>query len=434
MTPTLPRWARIAVLGVVVTVAASSALMAYRHLSEPVTLTVATGALDDDGTRLVSAIATRLVAARAPVRLKVVEKASMLDTVQTFSKGEVDLAIVRGDLGGMSAARTVVKLTHLVVMLLVPPGPSAESFADLKNKAIGVVGGPVNRRIVEVLGKEYDTKALKVQWKDLALSEVQGAVAAKQVDALLVVTPVSEKFINIIRGFFPRDGKKKPSIIPIDAAEAIAALSGPYESFELPKGTLRASPPIPDEDLTTLRVPVHLVAKDKVAADNIAALTRAIMEARSSLSAELPLVVQFASPNTDKDASIPIHPGAAAYFAGEEKTFFEKYSDHMFYGPMLLGMASSLLVALLKFVRKEGPKSPSLERLTALTRRVREASGEELDGIEDEIDVILASELAGSEGGRAEPAGLQISVDRLTHLIEERRRALFVYPRQAYQT
>jgi hypothetical protein len=39
----------------------------------------------------------------------------------------------------------------------------------------------------------------------------------------------------------------------------------------------------------------------------------------------------------DKDAYIPIHPGAAAYFNGEQRTFFDKYGDLIFYGSILLG-------------------------------------------------------------------------------------------------
>jgi len=49
-------------------------------------------------------------------------------------------------------------------------------------------------------------------------------------------------------------------LIPIDSAGAIADVKGPYESFDIPKGTLRGAPPVPDDDVTSLRVGYYLVA------------------------------------------------------------------------------------------------------------------------------------------------------------------------------
>ena len=98
--------------------------------------------------------------------------------------------------------------------------------------------------------------------------------------ALLVVMPVSEKYFSVLHGFFPNQAKQSLGLIAIDSARAIAALARTYESYELPKGTLRGSPPVPDDDVTTLRIPFYLIANSKLDNDNVAALTKAIMEAR----------------------------------------------------------------------------------------------------------------------------------------------------------
>ena len=55
------------------------------------------------------------------------------------------------------------------------------------------------------------------------------------------------------------------------------------------------------------------------------------------MAGEYPLLAQVSSPSTDKDAYVPIHPGAAAFFDGDEKTIFDKYGDQFFYGSMMLG-------------------------------------------------------------------------------------------------
>src|SRR5262245_45598929 len=159
--------------------------------------------------------------------------------------------------------------------------------------------------------------------------------------SLLVVVPISEKHVSLVRSFFPTNAKRKPGLVPIESAAAIEKLAQAYETYDLPKGSLRGSPPIPADDLTTLRVPFYLVANKKLNADDVTDLTRAIMDARRELLAEYPLLAQIMAPSTDKDAYIPIHPGAAAFFDDSQQGFFDKYSDAFFYIPMLLGALAS---------------------------------------------------------------------------------------------
>jgi TRAP transporter TAXI family solute receptor len=422
----LPRWLRIVLVIGIILLAGGLAVVSYRYATRPVTLTVGVGSIDGDGVRLMTAIATRLASSKAHIRLKVVDKTNALAASQAFSAGETDLAIVRADLGDLSAARTIVLVTNGVVMLIAPPGSAIESIDDLKGKSVGVLGGEVNRRLVDVLDKEYDLARAKVRWKDLAPAEVQAALQGKQVDALLVVIPLSPKYLALVRGFFPRDGKRQPSLLSIESAGAIAAVTPSYESHDIPKGTLRGSPPIPDDDLTTLQVPYYLVANRKLDLDLMTELTKAVMEARGSLIGEHPLVAQISAPSTEKDAAIPIHPGAAAYFAGEEKTIIDKYGDYFWYGTMVLGMLTSGAAAVWKFVISDNEQSGrrSVDQLSGLSRRIREAREDELDRIEDEIDDILKSGLASSERGETDVTALHIALNRLGHLINQRRRNL----------
>ena len=51
----------------------------------------------------------------------------------------------------------------------------------------------------------------------------------------------------------------------------------------------------------------------------------------------------------------PIHPGAKAYYDGEETTFMERHGDSLFYGPMLFGAFGSLLLATRRFLGSEKP-------------------------------------------------------------------------------
>ena len=103
-----------------------------------------------------SALASRLTAANAPVRLKLVETASALEAADMFSSNKTDLAVVRGDVGDLSQAQAVIVLARAVVLLVAPPGSSITDIAGLKRLTVGVVGGEMNRKVVSALTEEYD--------------------------------------------------------------------------------------------------------------------------------------------------------------------------------------------------------------------------------------------------------------------------------------
>ena len=76
----------------------------------------------------------------------------------------------------------------------------------------------------------------------------------------MLVVPLTDKYLSFVKGLFREGANSSPVLIPIDSAGAIADVKGPYESFDIPKGTLRGAPPVPDDDVTTLRVGYYLVA------------------------------------------------------------------------------------------------------------------------------------------------------------------------------
>jgi hypothetical protein len=319
-------------------------------------------------------------------------------------------------------------LLAYAVVLIVAPGTSIESMGDLKGKTVGVGGGEGNHAVVQALTKEYDLARQKVQFKDLAIADIEKALQSKQVSALLVVMPLSEKYLSILRNVLQMNAKRKATLIPIEAAGAIANFAPAFESFEVPKGTLRGSPPIPDDDLTTLRVPFYLVAHKKLDADVVTNLTRAIIDTRRELIAEFPLMAQVVAPSTDNDAYIPIHPGAAAFYDGTQQDFFDKYSNALYFGPVVLGGLASLLAALWKFIGANKAIGSPLEPLYALAGEIRKAGSEaDLVAIEEKLDNILKSELSKHAKGElqaGDAAGLSLAAHRLEYLISYRRSQL----------
>lgn len=434
-TGRLPRWLRVAlVLGIAV-LGCGGGLYAYRYVTHPTTLTIAAGSFDGDAVQLMSAIATRLASTGAPVRLQVLDKGNALEAVKAFSAGQADLAVARADIGDLSTAETVVVVTRSVVLIVAPPGSSATEMDDLKGKTVGVVGGEVNHRVVEALTREYGLDSAQTHFKDLAVADIPQALKSKQVSALLVVMPITEKYLTMLRNLVPKTGKQKAALIPIESAGAIAAVAKYYQSYDLPKGTVQGSPPIPDDDMKTLHVPFYLVANKKLSDDVVGSLAKAVMDARRDLIGEYPLIAQISEPDTDKtdtdnDTYIPVHPGATAYFGGNAQSFFDKHGDQIFYGSMLLGTLTSLFAAAWKFMTKDEGKTEDrpLMRLHGLTDHIRKAANEaDLAETEGRIDDILKGELekyAIGDADAAETAALGLATHRLEHLIAQRRAVL----------
>jgi TRAP-type uncharacterized transport system substrate-binding protein len=434
MSIKMPFWLRsVSLVGVVLLLTGAS-FLAYRYYARPATLTVAVGSIDGEGAKAMSAIASRLASTNASVRLKVIDAGTVREAADQFAAGKVDLAVVRSDVGDLSDAQTVILLSHAVVLIIAPPGSSIDSMDKLRGHKVGVVGGNANSRIVDVLTKQYDLVRGKVAFKDLALPDVRRAVDAKEVSALLVVTPLTQKYLSVLRGFFPQGPKMLPVLTPIDSAEAIAEVDHAYESFDVPKGTLRGFPPVPDDDVTTLRTSLYLVAHRKSSADLITDLAEKLMSVRRDLLGEQPIFAEIAAPSTDADAYLPIHPGAAAFYNGTQQSFIDKYSNYIYLGPMLLGGIATVLAAGWKFLGIGQPETVEgpLDSLYALARRIRSVGTEaELSGIEDEIDDILKAERFKTESddeNAVDAATLNVIAHRLENMIHDRRLALATKP------
>jgi TRAP-type uncharacterized transport system substrate-binding protein len=429
----LPLWLRFVLLVGVLGLASGASLLAYRYYTYPVTLSVAVGSIDGEAANAMSAIASQLVATSAPVRFKVIDSGTALEAAKAFAAGKADLAVVRGDVGDLSQAQAVVVVSHMVALIIAPPGSTIDGVDKLKDRRVGVLGGDANSKIVDVLSKEYGLDRAKV-FKDIAVPDARRAIQSKEVSALLVVIPLAEKYLSLVKGVFQQGPKALPVLVPIDSAAAIAQTERAYDSFDVPKGTLRGSPPVPDDDLTTLRASLYLVANKKLGTDLVTSLTQTIMKVRRDLLREQPIFAQITAPSTDADAYLPLHPGAAAFYNGTQQSFMDEYGNWIYLTPMLLGGAATLLAAAWKFLRlgipltKQGP----LDSLYALARRIRNAATEaELLEIEEEIDTILREQRARSAAGdetAVDDATLNVAAHRLESLIHDRRTMLAKRP------
>ena len=140
----------------------------------------------------------------------------------------------------------------------------------------------------------------------------------------------------------------------------------------------------------------HIVARKGLSETTVAAFTRQLFSIRQALKNEFPLAAKIETPDTDKDATIPAHPGAAAFVDGEEKTFLDRYSDFIWWGLMALSAMGSVGAWFASYLKKdERSNNSSLrERLLEMIAAARKSdSTEELDQMQAEADTILRDTL-----------------------------------------
>jgi TRAP-type uncharacterized transport system substrate-binding protein len=428
----LPIWLRIILVSSTVVLMMGAGLYVWYWYNRPTILTIAVGSLDGEASRLINALGSKMVQHKAPVRFKTVGAAGAAEAADEFSSGKVDLAVVRGDVGDLAQAQAVAVVAHTVALLVAPPGSAITDIAGLKRVTVGVVGGDINQRLVKVLTDEYDLARAGVVFKNVALVDVRRMIESKEARAILIVMPLAERYLSLLRSLFPQAGKSGPTLIPIESAAAIAQRERAYESFDVPRGTLRGSPPNPADDITTLRTSFYLVAQKKLSSDLVADLTESVMKARRDLLTELPILAQVSAADTDASAYLPAHPGAAEFYNGTQVSFLDKWGNIIFLVPMILGALVSVFAASWKFLWAKPPltREEALDVLYALGRRIRSSSHEaQLDEIERDIDRVLQAQRLKRTSGEEEArdvVALNVAAHRLENIIHDRRTAFGV--------
>jgi len=143
--------------------------------------------------------------------------------------------------------------------------------------------------------------------------------------------------------------------------------------------------------------------------------------------AEFPLAAKIETPDTDKDAAIPVHPGAAAFVDGEEKTFFDRYSDFIWWGLMALSAMGSVGAWFAGYLKKDERNNNSTlrEKLLDMIALARKSdSTEELDRMQTEADDILRATLHCFEHGAIEAGSLttfNIALEQFHNAVYDRR-------------
>ena len=380
------------------------------------------------------------------VKLRPVQTEGATASAQTLADGKADLAIIRGDLEVPKNAQAVATLRKNVVVMWVPPAKGKvrksariTKIAQLAGRKIGVVGRtPANVNLLKLILTQYGVDPMKVEIVQFPANEAAEAIRNLKADAYLAVGPANSKItIDAITASVKNGGE--PSFLAIDASAAIAQNHPAYEAAEIPAGSL-GSADRPDDEVKTISFSHHIVARKGLSDSTVAAFTRQLFAIRQSLKTDFPLAAKIETPDTDKDATIPVHPGAAAFVDGEEKTFLDRYSDYIWWSLMAfsaMGSAGAWFAGYLK-QDERNTNTSQRERLLEMLKAARQSDSiEELDQMQAEADDILRHTLDCFEHGAIEEGTLtafNIALEQLHNAVADRKALLFSMPQDLQRT
>jgi TRAP transporter TAXI family solute receptor len=417
-------------------------------LWRPTTLRIAVGPPGSDDQKLVQSLAQAFVSEGSPIRLTVISTAGAVESLGLLAARETDLAVGRADEDMPKGAGSVAILRKNVVVLWTPSGaprkggkkvtkPKIKAIGDLEGHRIGVIGRtPVNVALLKVILSESGLNVDKVAISRFSTDQITEMVRDTTIDAFMTVGPLASK-ITIDAITTTAHLRGEPAFLAIDVSDAIAHKHPLYESEEIPGSSFTTSPARPDDKVDTVGVNHLIVAPKSLSDSTVGAFTRALFNVRPSLAKENPAASKIEKPDTDKDAAIPAHPGAAAYIDGTERTFLDKYSDYIWGAVLLLSVLGSGIAWLRHYVKRDERSltSEHRDKLLAAIAQVRKTDAvEELDSLQQDADDFLRETLEGYDDGAIDEGDLSaysLVLEQFHHAVVDRRAVLGTSPARA---
>jgi TRAP transporter TAXI family solute receptor len=407
-------------------------------LLRPVTLRIAVGPPGSEDQKLIQALAQAFTREASSIRLAPITTDGAAESIALLSSGKTDLAVARGDLEMPGNAESVAILRKNVVVLWSPSGlpakgskkepvPKIKAIDGLAGHRVGVIGRTqANVTLLRVILKESGVDPDKVAITQFGTNQLAELAKDTTIDAYMSVGPLDSKITSEAIAATAK-ARGEPKFLPIDVSDAIAQRHPLYESEEIPGSSFSSSPARPDDKIDTVSVNHLIVAPHSLSETSVGAFTRQLFAIRPQLAREIHSAAKIEKPDTDKDAALPAHAGAAAYIDGTERTFLEKYSDYMWGALLVFSGIGSAFAWLRHYLKRDEREQNTLhrERLLATISKVRQVDSlEELSAMQSEVDDILRETLECYDNGAIEEGDLSafsLVLEQFHHAVVERR-------------
>ena len=463
---------------------------AFYYSTRDTVMRIATG---PNGAKIVQVLAATLAKSHDRLQLQVVATDSADASALALTNGSADLAIVPTTVGKSPDWPVVAILRQNVIALIVPapaptPTPAAAAAAapapakkaatpkatktakpaktakakktaktakdkdtdsdddssddtakddsnklkvtQLAGKRIGIVtGNEATADLLYLVLKHYGVPLDKVQMSQIDPANLADAVHKNSIDVILVAGSAIGQAIGDAVKAATQNGVA-PTFVEIDQADGIAKRNIAFDSIEIDAGTFGGVPPTPDDKLTSLSFPEYLVARKSFSHSSIADLAKVIYTSRLAIAAQLDGEVKIEAPKTDKDADALVHQGALDYLNDDQKTFFDRYGDDIFYGMLIFPVFGSAIAGLASYLRADSRtrRLRLLQKVLDLVRKVHAAQAiEAIEHLQVEADNLVIAIIHLSEHEEFDESvrmSFSFALDQLRFAIAARRTAI----------
>jgi hypothetical protein len=317
--------------------------------------------------------------------------------------------VLRTDAKVPPRARALAILEHDVLLLIGPGNKKIASLAELRKKKIAVLADGDSslafvRGVLEI--PDSTEAASRVQLAPPG-STLEKLLAPRGYGAVIAIAHASTLAKDKRYEQYARHGSF--TVNAIGEAKALARRNPALSEETISAGMLSSSPEIPDDDLDTVGLEWLLVAHSRMSATTAEDLSRTIYENKAELALQDGFASRIEPADTDKDAFIVAHPGAAAYINDDIKSFMDRYSDVLYLGAGALSIIGSIFAGIYSSLTRVAPEKAG-ELATAILdigERIEHASSPDaLDDLQDELEGILRGAVIGLGDGTISSDGL----------------------------
>jgi TRAP-type uncharacterized transport system substrate-binding protein len=374
------------------------------------TLTFAVGGPNSEEARFAAKLAAVLKNSHSKLRLKIQPNADNAKAVAQFDRRMADLTVLRTDQKIPQRARAIAILDHDLVLLLSPGNKKIKSFDDLKKQKKIAVWAEGDNSASFVRGifdfAEGSDAGSKVQLAPPG--STLDKLFASGFGAVIVVAHASRVLQD--KGYEQYAKKGGFTLNAIEQAKALARKLPGITAETIEAGILSSSPQVPDDDLDTIGLEWLLVAQSRMSSTTAAELARIVYENKAELVLDNGFASKIEPAETDKNAFIMAHPGAAEYINDDIKSFMDRYSDMMYLGAGALSIIGSIFAAIYAKITRVCPEKASglATAILLVGEKIEHAhTMDQLEEVQDELEKILRGVVVGLRDGTISSDGLE---------------------------
>ena len=270
------------------------------------TKTIRFGAADIGGMYYTVANAYAGLASKesSDLKFEVKNTAGSAANLRLLSGNYIDLGIAQADL--VRAAHEGTEACQIVVRA----DSDIRTLNDLQGKtvSIGASESGTEQNATEILKLSGLTSKL-VHMVNLDYADAAGKLASGEIDALFCTAGIRTAVIEELA----KECDLRLLSIDDTCLEKLLATTKEYSKYVIPANTYSGQ----DEDVTTIGVKAVLLASDALSEKTVEKLTEILFSHAQDLAYATSLDAAFDETDASSGVTIPFHPGAAAYYAGQ---------------------------------------------------------------------------------------------------------------------